>query len=138
VFLGERALTDVPAISAALCACAKEPMPLRVGGALWLAPRHPHVLTVAIDDPAGTLDAVHRRIEAVLVESVKGYEAERRAFRPHVTVARLRRGARTRPSPLDAPAPARFTATALALYRSRPGAGSQYEALARAPLPRPG
>ena len=66
---------------------------LALGDALWLAPRRPHVLTVEVADATGALLALQERVVAALVEAV-GYEPDRRRFRPHVTVARVRRGAR--------------------------------------------
>ena len=60
------------------------------------------------------------------------YRPEKRAFWPHVTLARVKRGRRA--PPLDAPDPpaAPFEAPELTLYRStlRPQ-GALYEALAR-------
>lgn len=138
VFLGDRPLSDADAIAAVVTAMPPEPLPLAVGAPLWLAPRRPHVLTVGIEDPAGALAALHRGTEAALVAAI-GWEPEPRPFRPHVTVARVRRGARVRPVELDPPRPMRFEATGLVLYRSRLGpGGSEYEALARLDLPRSG
>ena len=55
-----------------------------------------------------------------------------RAFRPHVTVARVRRGERIAPRTVPAPPRLRFAAEALVLYRSQPG--SRYEPVARVAL----
>lgn len=138
VFLGSRSVTKVDAIAGVVAAADDGPIPLAVGSPLWLSPRRPHVLTVSIGDPSGALAALHRRVEAALGDAV-GWEPEQRAFRPHVTVARVRRGARVRPVELEPPAPARFGAEAVALYRSRLGRERpRYEALARVALPRPG
>jgi 2'-5' RNA ligase len=61
---------------------------------------------------------------------------ERRRFRPHVTVARVRRGARLDQRSLPpVPAVGAFAGAALTLYRSRLGApGARYEPLARVGL----
>lgn len=137
-FLGDLPVACIDELGTALAECADGPVPLGVGAPLWLAPRRPHVLTVAVEDPAGALAGLHRAVEAALADTV-GYAPERRAFRPHITVARVRRGARVRPWELPAPDTARFGAPAVALYRSRLGAGgAQYEVLARVVLPRPG
>src|SRR3954469_8206416 len=50
-FLGHRSPDEIPELAAitARFAGRAEP-PLRTGGALWLSPRRPHVLTVAVDD----------------------------------------------------------------------------------------
>jgi 2'-5' RNA ligase len=134
-FLGHRPKAEVEPIGEAVsgaAATASAAVPLRVGDALWLAPRRPHVLTVAIEDPEGGAAALHdalwERLEAL------GHERERRAFRPHVTVARVRHGARVRPRELPSPPGAAFTAPALTLFRSHLGGGrpARYEALVRA------
>jgi 2'-5' RNA ligase len=64
-----------------------------------------------------------------------GFEPERRALRPHVTVARARRGPSPRAAGLDPPPPAlSFEPEALVLYRSHTGAGgARYEPLVRVP-----
>ena len=64
--------------------------------------------------------------------SAIGFEPERRPLRPHVTVARARRGERLRATELPPPPQLTFAPAALALYRSHTGAGgARYEALAR-------
>jgi RNA 2',3'-cyclic 3'-phosphodiesterase len=133
-FLGHRALDDIdPAREAVRDAAAPVP-DLSLGDALWLAPRRPHVLTVEIADATGALHALQERVVATLVEAV-GYEPDRRRFRPHVTVARVRHGAAPRRSGLpDAPS-ASFAGEAVTLYRSYLGGGpARYEALERVPL----
>lgn len=133
-FLGHRPSEEVEPIGAAAAAAAATapgPAALGVGEALWLAPRRPHVLTVAIDDPgsvaAALYDALWERLEQL------GHEREKRAFRPHVTIARVRHGARVRPRELPAPPRAAFTSPALTLFRSHLGGGrpARYEVLAR-------
>ena len=67
-----------------------------------------------------------------------GYEAEERAFRPHLTLARADR--RSKPGPVDlrrlpASGGEPFQVDAVVLYRSELGeGGARYEALGRAPL----
>jgi len=99
---------------------------------LWLAPRRPHVLTVGVADPSGLLSALHERVTAACGEAI-GWEPERRDFRPHVTLARVRRDARVRARELpELPAAARapWATGGVALRRSRTGkGGAQYEAL---------
>lgn len=133
-FLGSRDEADVPSVGAIVRRFAGRRCPLAVGDALWLAPRRPHVLTVAIADPDDALAALQSEVVAALAADA-GFVPEDRPFRAHVTVARVRRGARVRPDALPAPPPASFRAPALTLYRSRPGPdGSRYEVLARASL----
>jgi RNA 2',3'-cyclic 3'-phosphodiesterase len=133
-FLGWRDEARVDAIAAAATACAAPVGELAVREGLWLPPRRPRVLTVALDDPEGRLTAVQEAVVAAMVEAA-GHEPEARPFLPHVTVARVRRGARAPRGELP-PAPAlRFAPTELTLYRSRLSRdGARYEPLARAPL----
>ena len=133
-FLGHRALDDIDPAREAVRAVAAPVPDLSLGAALWLAPRRPHVLTVEVADATGALLVLQERVVAALVEAV-GYEPDRRRFRPHVTVARVRRGAAPRQSGLpDAPS-ASFAGEAVTLYRSWLGGGpARYEALERVPL----
>jgi RNA 2',3'-cyclic 3'-phosphodiesterase len=133
VFLGER---PDPGPAAAAIAAALAPAPpaplLRLDGALWLAPRHPHVLTVALADESGGLARIHAAVLEALVRDA-GHESERRALRPHVTVARVR--GRIRPFELAPPPPAAFVAPSVTLYRSVLGRGpARYDAVTSVPL----
>jgi 2'-5' RNA ligase len=139
VFLGHRPLDDIePAREAVRAAAAAVSEPgshqLSLGEPLWLAPRRPHVLTVEVLDASGALFALQERVVAELADAV-GFEPERRRFRPHVTVARVRHGARPRQRDLpDAPS-ASFAGEAVTLYRSYLGGGpARYEALERVPV----
>jgi 2'-5' RNA ligase len=133
-FLGHRSLEEIEPLSALVSGWAGHPAPaLRTAGALWLSPRRPHVLTVAVDDASGALGAVHAGVWDALEEL--GHERERRRYRPHLTVARVRHGW-TAPRHALTPAPEReLAATGLTLFRSWLGGGpARYEALARAPF----
>jgi 2'-5' RNA ligase len=135
-FLGERPQEDVGPISEGLDAAVGDgpwPGEVGVGEVLWLAPRRPHVLTVALEDPAGALSSLQERVIAELAGAI-GFEPERRRFRPHVTVARVRH--RQRPRSLDLarpPADAPFAVEAVTLMRSHLGGSkpARYEALHR-------
>jgi 2'-5' RNA ligase len=133
-FLGHRALDDIePACEAVRSVAAPVPS-LSLGDPLWLAPRRPHVLTVEVLDGDGALFALQERVVEALVEAV-GYEPERRRFRPHVTVARVRHGAAPRRGGLPDAPKAAFAGEAVVLYRSWLGGGpARYEALERAAL----
>jgi 2'-5' RNA ligase len=133
-FLGHRALDDIePACEAVRSVAAPVPS-LSLGEPLWLAPRRPHVLTVEVVDSDGALFALQERVVEALVEAV-GYEPERRRFRPHVTVARVRHGAAPRRGGLPDAPKAAFAGEAVVLYRSWLGGGpARYEALERAAL----
>ena len=134
-FLGSRPPGDVAAISRVLDAEAGSAAPrLSLNGALLLPPRRPRVLTVALDDPDGTLAALQGRVSAGL-EAVGVYTPEKRPFRAHITVARLRPRARAAPAPEldldDEP----FTAAWLTLFQSRlHPKGARYAALTSAML----
>ena len=91
-----------------------------LGDALLLPPRRPRVLRGSWT----TSTASWGRCTAPWPSgspSAGVYEPEDRPFRPHVTVARLRRGARARRGDAAAaPAPLEFRAAAVTLYRSLP------------------
>jgi RNA 2',3'-cyclic 3'-phosphodiesterase len=134
-FLGHRPENEVDAARAAVRAAKGVAAALALGAPLWLAPRRPHVLTVALQDGDGTLAALRGDV-VVRLSAALGWASEGRPFRPHVTVARVRRGARPRMRDLpDAPT-ARFAGEAVVLYRSHLGGGpARYEALERVVLP---
>ncbi|HWH94524.1 MAG TPA: RNA 2',3'-cyclic phosphodiesterase [Baekduia sp.] len=134
VFLGHRSPQEIDPLDAVVAGFAGRPAPpLRTAGALWLSPRRPHVLTVAVEDVSGGLAALHRELWDVL--EPLGYERERRRFRPHLTVARVRHGW-TAPTGALAPAPElALAAGSMVLMRSWLGGGpARYEALSRAAL----
>ncbi|HEX8157571.1 MAG TPA: RNA 2',3'-cyclic phosphodiesterase [Solirubrobacteraceae bacterium] len=132
-FLGMCTAADGAGAGAVLDDVARPVGALRTAGALWLPPRRPGVLAIALEHEAA-LAELQRDLSVALADAI-GFEPERRAFAPHITVGRVRRGTavRTR-DPLQPPALA-FPARALTLYRSHTGpAGARYEALARAAL----
>lgn len=121
-------------LRAAIRAAASERVPvpgLSSAGVLWLAPRRPHVLTVAVEDAGGGLADLHARLWRELVEL--GFRREARTFRPHVTVARVRRGTRPARLELASPPATSFQGEAVSLMRSHLGGGraARYEALER-------
>lgn len=133
-FLGWRPASDAGHVGRVALAAAAEVGELGVGAATWLPPRRPRVLAVDLEDPAGRLGELQARVTGALAAEA-GFEPESRPFRPHVSVARVRRGERVRADPPPDPPPARFSPPALTLYRSRLSrAGAEYEPLARAEL----
>lgn len=92
------------------------------------------MLAVDLADPARAC----ARLQGAVTDALAGLGVlapERRAFRPHVTVARVRRGARVDRALPEPPAGPTFAASALTLYRSRLSPeGASYEALSRTPL----
>ncbi len=137
VFLGERAPGDAavlgPELARALGRTRRPPRDAHALAPLWLAPRRPHVLTVAVADPSGTLAELAGRVRDACGRALPGWEPEGRAFRPHVTVARVRRDQRTRPRELPAlpaAACAPWTTGGVTLLRSHTGGReAQYEPL---------
>jgi 2'-5' RNA ligase len=131
-FLGHLPLDDIEPLSALVEGFEGWAAPeLESGGALWLSPRKPHVLTVGVGDVTGALDALHSALwdELELLE----FERERRRFRPHLTVARVRHGW-TPPGAALPPTPSlELDVRGMVLMRSWLGGGpARYEALARA------
>jgi 2'-5' RNA ligase len=134
-FLGHRALDEVEPAAAAVAAVRAPTPRLELGDALWLAPRRPHVLTVAVLDPDGALAALHAVVAERLAEALPAWTPEMRPLRPHVTVARVRRGAHPRLSGLPEVPRAAWSAGAVVLFRSHLGGGpARHEPLARAEL----
>jgi 2'-5' RNA ligase len=133
-FLGSRPVEEIDALCAALARCAGESFELSLGAPVWLPPRRPHALAIAIPDEGGALARLHERAVSELA-AASSWEPERRRLRPHVTVARMRAGAPPRGGSLPATPAGTFTATALRLYRSRLSAeGASYEELAECAL----
>lgn len=131
-FLGSRDAEAAAASGRLLAARAREIGVLHAGGALWLAPRRPSVLTVALR-PEDGLSALHADLVAAL-QSAIGFRPEARAFTPHITVGRVPRGTRVDSRrALEPPAPElSFAPPALNLYRSHPSSdGARYESLER-------
>jgi RNA 2',3'-cyclic 3'-phosphodiesterase len=136
-FLGRRPASDVPAIDRVLrdaAGPAAVAPRLALGGALLLPPRRARVLCAVVADPDGTLGSLQARVSDGLAEAGV-YVPEKRPFRAHATVARLRPRARA-PRSLDvAPEPLEFAGEALTLFESRlHPSGARYEALARVKL----
>jgi 2'-5' RNA ligase len=135
-FLGWRDEKHVPRIAEiAFAACAGlRPAPLAARGVEPVPPRRPRLFALDLADPLGAATTLQGAIAAALARA-RHYEPEARPFWPHVTLARVKRGARA--APLEAPAPPadQFEASEVTLYRStlRPQ-GAIYEPLARARL----
>jgi RNA 2',3'-cyclic 3'-phosphodiesterase len=134
-FLGDRAEDDVSAARSAVRGLAGSPAPaLALGEVLWLPARSPHVLTVEVVEGEGVLAALQADVAGRLAQALD-WEPEGRRFRPHITVARVRRGGRPRTRALPEGPRASFAGEAVVLYRSHLGEGpARYEALERASL----
>jgi RNA 2',3'-cyclic 3'-phosphodiesterase len=133
-FLGHRPEADVPVLGDVLRRAETAAPRLALGGALALPPRRPRVLTAEVVDRDGTLGALQAALSRDLAAHGL-YTPEKRAYRPHATVARLRQDARAGRGELPAPEPLEFHGEALTLYQSRlRREGARYEPLARFPL----
>ena len=130
-FLGSRPVDEIGEVVAAcrpVAGCGE--VRLALGEPMWLPRRRPSVLSVALVDLDGGLAHVQSTLAGALV-AAGVFEAEARRFLPHVTLARVRRGARLRAEPLEAPAALDFIGATVTLYRSHTGpGGSRYEPLA--------
>lgn len=133
-FLGWRDEADAAGLAEIVRSCAVPAPGLSLAEAVWLPPRRPRVLAVGLRDGAGALARLQSELSAALTKD-GGYEPEVRAYRPHVTVARVRSGARVpareRAGP-ESPGGDAFSGAAVTLYRSRLGsAGARYEPVER-------
>ena len=158
-FLGSRPVGEIPALGAAIEACAEELGELSIGAPLWLPPRRPKALAVEVHERTGALGRLQQSLVREL-SSASGWEPERRRFRAHITLARLKDGIPARAARLArsagagrperptgapgggeeeaalAPTPQlSFTPRAVLLYRSLlEPEGAVYEALASSEL----
>lgn len=130
-FLGARPESDAETVARVLGEVARPLGKLIVEEPVWLPARRPGVLAVALRAQRPALAELHADLVAGLTEAI-GFAPERRALRPHVTVARVRRGQRLDASRVSPPPALGFVPEALVLYRSDavPG-GVRYEPLAR-------
>lgn len=146
-FLGSRPVGEIDVIASRLVACGGRAGELSLGAPLWLPTRRPRALAVEIHDDGGELADLQRAVVAAVGEA-SDWEMDgdpdarsqaHRPFHPHVTVARLSRGATHRRSELSplgrrelAPTPSlSFVPSELVLYRSwLSPEGASYEAIA--------
>jgi RNA 2',3'-cyclic 3'-phosphodiesterase len=130
-FLGRRPAGEVETISAVLHEAGGPPPRLALGSAVLLPPRRARVLAVSLADPDGTLTALQGQISAGL-EAAGVFVPERRPFRAHATVARIRPRERAPRSVPAEPEPLEFRADTVTLFVSRlHPRGARYEALSR-------
>jgi RNA 2',3'-cyclic 3'-phosphodiesterase len=111
------------------------PAMLRSGEVKAVPPRGPRLFALDLEDEGGRCGAVQAAISSALAVR-RFYRPEKRPFWPHVTLARVKRGARAGPlEEPEAPLPGPFEAGDVTLYRStlRPQ-GAVYDPLARTRL----
>ena len=130
VFLGYRPEKEIPAIAeAAFGALRGLPAATLAAAALLPVPkRRPRLFALDLEDAEGHCTAIAEAASAAL-EAARFYEPEKRPFWPHVTIARVKRGARA--APLEAEPPGDpFAAGLVTLYRSLLSPrGARYEPL---------
>lgn len=87
-FFGNVSQGKLPLISAAASRVAEDlsSFSIRIGGTGVFRKQ---VLWIGVDDPSGQLSALQRRFEEECAR--EGFAKEDRAYRPHLTIARLRR-----------------------------------------------
>jgi len=91
-FLGDVPADQIDTIAQAIRDATAGVAPFRVSyGGLGCFPntRFPRVIWIGVEDPEGTLLRLQKAVETHL--SALGYPPERRAFHPHLTLARTRR-----------------------------------------------
>ena len=91
-FFGNVALDQIPAISAAAARTVAEfsPFPIGIGNTgVFPRPSRAQVLWIGVSDPSGKLSALQERLENEC--AAEGFPKEDRAYRPHLTIARIRR-----------------------------------------------
>lgn len=139
-FFGNVDVGRIPAISKAASRAIKEfsPFQIEVGGTgVFPKASRAQVLWIGVNDPSGKLSSLQRQLENEFAR--EGFEKEDRAYRPHLTIARLRKpeGARRL---ADTHLQMKFEPIAieikeLVLFRSELSPkGSRYTALSRQDL----
>jgi len=142
-FFGDVAVDRIPAISAAASRAVREVSAFQIGiggTGVFPKPSRAQVLWIGVDDPSGNLSALQQRFDRECL--TEGFPKEDRAYRPHLTIARLRKpeGARQL---ADAHLNLNFASielslTELVLFRSELSPkGSKYTALSRHHIPNP-
>jgi 2'-5' RNA ligase len=139
VFLGYKPEKEIPRIAELMRASvpAGEPPELAATGVKPVPPRRPRLFALDLEDEGGRAVAVQAALsDAFAAENL--YVPEKRPFWPHVTLARVKRGAVA--EPLEAPPPpaSAWPADAVTLYRSTLlPQGARYDALERVPFELP-
>ena len=133
-FLGRRPAHDVDTVSSVLHEVAGPAPRLALGDGLLLPPRRARVLCATLSDPDDTLAELQSRVSDGLAEAGV-FIPEKRPFRAHATVARLRPRSRAPRAVSESPEPLEFTGGPLTLFESRLHPhGARYEPLVRVSL----
>jgi RNA 2',3'-cyclic 3'-phosphodiesterase len=131
VFLGQLAEAEIPRIAKLIAPPPVDSPLLTALGIKPLPPRRPRLFALDLSDEGGRATLIQSTVSNALAAAGL-YEPEQRAFWPHVTLARVRKGARV--GSIEVPPPPRdsWRAEAGTLYRSRLSSrGARYEPLER-------
>jgi 2'-5' RNA ligase len=96
-FLGEIEAARVPSLSLAASRAAQEVQPFELaieGAGAFPSQGPPRVLWLGVTDPSGALASLQSSLEDACAEA--GFTRDKRAFHPHLTIARLRNPRGTR------------------------------------------
>ena len=91
-FFGNVDVHRIPTISDAASRVAEKFSPVQIGvgtTGVFPKPSRAQVLWIGVSDPSGELSSLQRQLEDECAK--KGFEKEGRAYRPHLTIARLRK-----------------------------------------------
>jgi len=138
-FLGDTAETQIAALSQGLEAIAAgyQAFTLTLGkSGTFPSGRRAKVIWTGLTDERGSLSELQQKVEALVLQ--QGWEPEERAFRPHLTLGRVRQGIRAPTENwLEHPPPMEFEVQEIELVSSllKPG-GAEYRTLCRAVLSR--
>lgn len=91
-FFGDVEVKRIEKISAAAERAVKQFSTFRIDvgeTGVFPKPSRPQVLWIGVSDPSGQLSALQERFENEC--AAEGFEKENRAYRPHLTIARLRK-----------------------------------------------
>lgn len=136
-FLGYRDPAEAGMIAEAMARVARPVGELSLGAPLWLPKRRPRSLAIAVNRRSGEIDELSELRAALVGEltAAIGWEPEKRAFLPHLTVVRMGRGFQMGDVPLPPTPSLTFTGESVTLYRSELSQeGASYEGLATVEL----
>ena len=129
VFLGYLEEGAIARISELLRPLRVDAPVLAATGVKPIPPRRPRLVALDLADEGGRAAALQAAVSGAL-EAAGLYEPEQRPFWPHVTLARVRKGARLGHIDVPEPPAAPWRAAALTLYRSwLSREGARYEPL---------
>lgn len=136
LFMGAVSQEDLEAMAGSARGIKSEPFLLDVAGiGCFGQPQRPKNLWAGVQ-PEAPVAGLNKSLGALMER--RGFGAERRVFRPHITLARFKRQAGSVEPLLDEYSDSRFgqfQVTEFVLFESKPGpAGSVYSVIERFPL----